>query len=649
MNPETATPLPRKDSFFGLHFDLHPQKTDVALGADLTEENIGRLLDRAKPDFVQYDCKGHAGYAGYPTKVGWPSPGIVKDSLAVWRKATKERGIGLYIHYSGVWDSAAVEHHPEWACINADGKPDPNATSLFGPYADELMIPQLKEVAAAYDLDGVWADGECWAARWDYSPAALAAWKEASGEEEAPKSRIEPHWKEWKRFQRERFERYLMHWVDALHAFNPRLQVTSNWMYTLHAPKPVRANIDYVSGDYSPMLSVDRARTEARYLANVGMPWDLMAWGFNTPPGLGQTLKTPIHLQQEASVVLMQGGGFQIYYQPTRSGYVSETIVQTAGEVADFCRARQAFSHKSVSVPQVALLHSAESHWDRSDAVHTPSGMEELEGALHILLENHYSVDIMTEDQLTPRLGEFPLVVIPQAHRLPEAFREALKAYAEDGGGLLILGWKPARLFEAELGIRLEGEPTATEAELDASAGVVNLNGAWQKVSLNGAEAFAYRYPTRDVRQGGEIAATTVTYGKGKIGAIFGPVATAFFNSHHPYLRRFVGDMTRMLFPDPDVSVDGPPTIDVALRRTKDGKLCLHLLNTSNVPHSDRYSHTDFIPTVGPIRVRLKMPEKPESVVWEPEKRAVEWSWEDGILTAAIPRLHVHGVLVTEG
>ncbi len=103
-----------------------------------------------RPDYVQYDCKGHAGYTGYPTQVGCPSPGIVRDSLELWRKITREHGVGLYIHYSRVWDAVAVEHHPEWARVDADGKPDECMTSTFGPYVEELMIPQLKEAAAAH-------------------------------------------------------------------------------------------------------------------------------------------------------------------------------------------------------------------------------------------------------------------------------------------------------------------------------------------------------------------------------------------------------------------------------------------------------------------------------------------------------------------
>ncbi|MBM3293479.1 MAG: hypothetical protein FJY82_03025 [Candidatus Aminicenantes bacterium] len=83
------SPLPRRDAFFSLHFDLHPNETDKALGTDVSEEMIARLLERVRPDDVQYDCKGHAGWAGDPTKVGWGAPGIRNDSLAVWRKVTR--------------------------------------------------------------------------------------------------------------------------------------------------------------------------------------------------------------------------------------------------------------------------------------------------------------------------------------------------------------------------------------------------------------------------------------------------------------------------------------------------------------------------------------------------------------------------------
>ena len=645
----TRRPLRRKDAFLGMHFDLHPQKTDTALGADVTEENIARLLARVRPDYVQYDCKGHAGYTGYPTKVGWASPGIVQDSLAIWRQVTREHGVGLFIHYSGVWDSVAVEHHPEWARVNADGQPDRNATSTFGPYVDELLIPQLKEVIGAYDLDGVWADGECWSAGLDYSPAALAAWQAETGYTEAPRDRSDPRWLEWKTFHRRQFERYLAHWVDAVHAWRPTVQLISNWMYTTFAPKPVEANVDALSGDYSPMLSVDRARVEARYLAGTGKPWDLMAWGFNWSEGVSQELKPPVALQQEAGVVLMAGGGFQVYYNPTRPGYIVEPIIETMGEVADFCRTRQKVSHHSTTVPQVALLLSTESQLDRSDAVFTPYGcMDELEGALHALLELHYSVDILAEHQLEPRLPEFGLVVVPDAHKLAGSFRQALLGYIEGGGRLLLLGEQCARLFAAELGVRLEGEPQEVPAELASPVGVGNANGRWQQVTPTTAEAVGFRHPTRDTRKDGEVAATVVGHGAGRIGAVHGPLCLAYFRSHHHALRRFIGDLVQRLYPDPDVRVEAPPCVDIALRRTVKGQLCLHLLNLAQAQRADRFLAADFVPPVGPVQVRLRVAEHPKRVRWVPDGGRLKWSWCGGWLELAIPQLHVHGVVVVE-
>jgi len=647
---EKKGPVARKDAFFGLHFDLHPQKTDTSLGAYITEENIFELLDRVRPDYIQYDCKGHAGYAGYPTKIGWPSPGIVKDSLAVWRKATKERAVELFIHYSGVWDSRAIEVHPEWARLDSQGRHDTNATSVFGPYADELLIPQLKEVTSAYDLDGLWVDGECWAAELDYSPASLEAWTKQTGYNAAPKDESEPHWLEWKMFHRQAFENYLNHWVDALHAFNPELQITSNWMYTTMAPKPVTARLDYLSGDYSPGLSLDRARVEARYLASTGMPWDLMAWGFDHGKEQMWSLKRPVHLRQEAAVVLMQGGGFQVYNNPTRGGYIIPEIIDQLANVADFCRERRALSHKSRSIPQVALLLSETSLWEKMDRVFSPwaGEFEELEGALHMLLELHYSVDILAEHQLISRLNEFPLVVIPDSPKLGPEFQEALAAYAGNGGSLLLLGEKCARLFEPMLGATLSGSPKEMTVELATPAGPVSVSGRWQEVSAATPEPIGFHHPTRDFRRDASPAATITDRGRGKVAAVFGPLATAFFHGHHPGIRQFIGAVCSELFPGPAATVEGPPTLDIALRRTADGRLSLHLLNRSNFPVPDRYNFIDFVPAVGPVKVKLTSATRPKNVIWMPEGSPLKWTWENGRLQTTIPAVHLHGILVVD-
>jgi hypothetical protein len=642
-------PFLRANAFFGLHFDLHPSDADTALGADVTDTMVGGLLDRIRPDYVQYDCKGHVGWAGYPTKVGWAAPGIKNDSLAVWRKATRTRGVGLFIHYSGVWDSLAITHHPDWARLDAQGKIDPQATSVFGGYKDGLLIPQLKEAVAAYDLDGVWVDGECWGARLDYSPAALAAWTRETGWADAPEKRDEPHWLEWKMFHRRAFEKYLASWVDALHAFRPSLQITSNWMYSSFAPKPLEANLDYLSGDYSPSLSVDRARVEARYFASTGKPWDLMAWGFDKNRDLSWSIKPAAQLMQEAAVVLMQGGGFQVYHTPTRTGFIAPAIVDQLEKVAAFCRARQAVSFKSKTVPQVALLDSSESYWDASDSIFSAgSELNGMEGALHALLELGYSVDILAEHHLQPRLAEFPLVVVPDSTKLTPEFRDALLRYAEGGGSLLLLGERCARLFAPALGATLDGRPKTVIAELATPAGPVSVDGRWQDVALTTARSAGSRFPTRDTRKDGTAAASFTAYGQGRIAAVYGPLADIYFRSHHPSIRAFIGGLVHELFPAPAVRIDGPPVLDVSLRTTAQGKLSVHLLNRSNLPLSDRFNFADYVTPVGPITVELKTARRPSRVILAPANTPLKWDWKDGVLRVAVPRVEIHEIVVVE-
>ena len=59
------------------------------------------------------------------------------------------------------------------------------------------------------------------------------------------------------------------------------------------------------------------------------------------------------------------------------------------------------------------------------------------------------------EHQLQPRLGEFPLAVVPDFHKLTSEFRKALTDYVEQGGNILFLGDKCARLLEPIFGVEL--------------------------------------------------------------------------------------------------------------------------------------------------------------------------------------------------
>ena len=447
--------MKRADAFLGIHFDFHAGDDCDRVGARTTSEMVETVIGKVRPDYIQIDCKGHRGCSSYPTKVGNPAPGFVGDPLRVWRDVTRKRGITLFMHYSGVWDDRAVRAHPQWAAINKDGKPYSRATSVYGPYVDKLMIPQLRELAGEYGVDGVWVDGDCWGTTLDYGQTAVREFCKQTGAESAPRKAGEPYWNQWMDFHRDGFRRYVRHYVDELKSSHPDFQVISNWAFSDHMPEPVSANVAGLSGDFSPDDSVNSARFAGRCLEDQGVPWDLMSWSFSRKT---RKQKPAAQLMQEASVVLAMGGGYQAYFKQDRDGAVRDLAeMDVMAKVAQFCRDRQVYCHRSVAVPQIALLYSTAGHYRESPRLFHwagSNGVAVLRKALTQILQNQCGVQIVSEHHLKGKMSKWPVIIVPGWKHLEPDFRDELAAYAKTGGRLLLIGPGPAKLFETELGTK---------------------------------------------------------------------------------------------------------------------------------------------------------------------------------------------------
>ncbi|MCE2834650.1 MAG: hypothetical protein LW694_09740 [Chitinophagaceae bacterium] len=132
--------LRRSESFFGVHFDLHATEDITDAGRTLTREMVDTFLRKVRPDFIQIDCKGHPGITSYPTKAGYHVKGFDKDPLRIFRDVTERHRVGLYMHYSGVWDGKVATARPEWAMVRANGEKNTQKISFFSPYLDSIVI-----------------------------------------------------------------------------------------------------------------------------------------------------------------------------------------------------------------------------------------------------------------------------------------------------------------------------------------------------------------------------------------------------------------------------------------------------------------------------------------------------------------------------
>lgn len=646
---EQAAPnrLKRAESFLGIHFDFHAGKDCTEIGKNTTREMVENIIDQVHPDYLQIDCKGHPGLSSYPTNVGHRAPGFVGDPLKVWREVTAERGVALYMHYSGVWDSEAVARHPDWAAVNADGKPNDRATSFYGPYAEKLLIPQLRELAGVYGVDGVWVDGECWASVPDFGEKSLAAFREATGITDVPRKSSDPHWFEFLEFNREAFRKYLRHYIAEVKQTNPEFQICSNWAYTDHMPEPVSAPLDFLSGDYSPDDSVNSARLSARYLARQGVPWDLMAWSFSRKArdAGGSAQKTAVQLMREAAVVLALGGGFQAYYKQKRDGSIFDEQMPVMAEVARFCRARQAICHHAEQVPQIALLFSTPAHYRKATGLFSRE-LSRIRGALQALLESQQSVEVLGEHHLAGRLAQYPLIVIPEWEYFEPKFRDALVEYVRGGGNLVVIGPQAAALFQAELGVTAEAPPAEQPRHLFHAEGQVATRGLTQAVKPGDeAQAFGVLRATAEANSAQQPAATIAPLGKGRIAAVWFDFGRGYLAGRSPVARQFLADLVRELFAEPIVEVKGSGDVDVVVNRSG-GKLAVNLINMSG-PHQTA-GILDSIAPVGPLEVSIRRAEQPAKVSLEPGGKPLEFDYRDGQIRLTLPQLEIHDIVAVE-
>ncbi len=665
--------LRRSESFLGLHFDFHAREEDKEVGANINRDVVGGILERVRPDYVQCDCKGHPGVSSYPTKVGFAAPGLVGDILRVWRDVTAERGVALYVHYSGIYDIKAVQLHPDWARVDEQGEADGQIASVYGPYAEELLIPQLKELIDEYDIDGVWVDGDCWAVDRDYGPVALEAYRSAGFASSPPRLSIgtappwsirradmpmisqglvmEPSLVQFSEVQREGFRQYLRRYVDELHKHRPSFQIASNWAFTSFMPEPVTADVDYVSGDSATVFGSD-LRLDPRFLVRQGKPWDIMTWTFvgHGPQSANpaSSTKSVPQLCHEAAMIISLGGGYQSYTNQRAIGDGFDSQLELVAAVGEFCRQRQERCHRADLVPQVALLHSSTAFYKTAPKLFDSLGqLNALLGTLNCLLDSQHVVEILLEHQVGDLIDGYPLVVVPEWQALPGTLVGRLLGYVENGGRLLITGARALVAFEEPLGIVRVSEPQdGAVFWLDSRGRVFGHRGDRTEYRITGSgRPYGRLFPNQYDSATYLPAAVITKFGEGIIAGVPFDFGQRYLDGSTSGARNWIKDLCHELFPNPTVEVTGTGLVDVVLA-AKGGALIVHLINMAGQQRNPLVDVFDEIPALGPFQVKVLCDSEPGAVRLEPDVVLPHYAFADGVLTVDVPKLAIHSMVV---
>lgn len=658
----------RKHAFWGLHSDFHATPDFGTQGTNLREEDIREVCALLRPDYWQIDTKGHPGWASYPTELGNAMPEFACNTLEIWRRATAAEDVALFTHYSGVVDENFCAKHPEEAVMRPDGTRSKKAVRTNGNYADMLLIPQLSEMAEKYGTNGAWVDGDCWGVEIDYHPDTVAEFEAETGIKLNGKPPVSPedeHFEAYVEFQRVLYRRYLKKYVDAIHTKFPDYEIASNWMYSDHSPEKITTDVDFLSGDFPPWNCANWARYAGRALAGQGLPWDLMAWGMRSgsdkKPDLLYVHTT--QLLQDAAVTISIGGGFQLVVHQYCDGSPRVPQFRKLKPLADFMHARREFCCHGKLLHQAAMLLSSYDQY-KAPIPYNRDNCELRVGMTALLCDAGQSLEVLSEHNLIPNADKFGMICVPEVVRgiAPETVN-ALLAYAENGGSLLLCGENVCRIF-AVAGAPVSVEkPAPDPVERPVVQCVRTHDGELQRYfTLDGTEFGAVMNPatvTSTAENSETVAslcyneraerlpfAVIAPYGKGKIAAIGANLGYEYFVGAQYLHRELIKSIAEKLY-TPKAKIESALGNCELSCLIVDGKLTLQLTNLNGNHSNDNCSTENFIPPL--LDVCVSIEGAPSKLTLQPEGKDVDFEVKNGRAYFSVPRIDVHCVVaVTE-
>ncbi len=663
----------RNDCFFGLHNDFHAVPMEnLVVGETLKEQDIRDICENIKPDFIQIDCKGHPGWASYPTAFNNAMPHFKGDPLKLWRKVTAEYGIGLYVHFSGVYDVKYCAEHPEERALKASGK-YADSVRPDSKYWDDFFIPQISELITKYNIDGIWIDGDCWAVKADYHPETIEKFEKETGIDlkgHDPKTKDDPYFKEYLDFTRRQFRDTLRHYVDVLHKKFPDFQICSNWAFSDHMPEEVCADVDFLSGDLNPYQSFNSARYAARMISQHNVHWDLMAWNFRhcVYSSGGSAPKHPTQIMQEAAAVISMGGGFQDYVMQFNDGSPNITQIKNLTALSQFLKERKPYCFGGTPVCQAAVLVPSFDRYHEMTVPFSREGMEKYVGLVSLLCDSGVSTQTVLESTMIKNIHAFPLIIVPELYYgLSEETFRYLKEYVTNGGNLCIIGSKTAKLFsEHGFGFTAEyynEQPDAINTAylenghtseaggsnympyyftLDNKAFGLTLGGCKVSTDQNNSDVVGTLHTSQ--RGDGIPFANRFDFEKGTISVIAIDLGTQYYTGAQ-YLHKELIKNTVLKQFDPLAKIESVVGTLEIMCLTKNERLLLQLVN-ANGNHNNAASLTeDQIPPVVDIVLSVKCEKAPQTILLQPEGKDLPFDFKNGRAYVTIPRVDIHNVV----
>ncbi len=668
-----------------LHLDCHLPEFPPTAFKNFDARAFVDQLEKGRVNLVALFAKCHFGNSYYNTKAGHKHQRLPQDLLMETACECRMRGIKTLAYYSLCWDKRAWDENPAWRFIDAEGRTfgedRPWGTLCMNtPYKDELVIPQLAEIAIGYPVDGFFldipmpyiGDNLCFCA------FCRRRWKVEYDIDLTPSLPRDLR----ARLAMRTLVSYLQEIRDLIASTDPALVICMNDVGTSEVSLPVKELCEIGVWEAQPRPGDYLGQSyAARVARNDILDSQVMTVRFYQSWG-DMTLKPTPQLTTEFAAMIGNGvvasAGDQVNVDGTLQAPVYDAFSQAFGFVADreeVLAGAESVRHAVVLLPvpdpELPLGFAL------GEARTGQQGPAPWRGAHQLLVESHIQVDLLYS-VLAEDLHRFPILILPEPGAYQPGMHERLRRYVADGGTLVAVGKSLLQggqfHLEDVFGIRYL-EPLsfdiahflpAEEVRGETAEIPLQVRGQVYKVRREGAQelaaliypvaqhqppgrAFRSPPPPDDARSPFSFA-TLHRYGEGQAIYIAASLFEIYWRTHHHWLRQFVEAVLRYADPTLPYEIEASGRVEANLMR-KGSDLLLNLIHYAP-GHQGRPGAIAGIERVDPLRdiacaVRCR---KPERVVCEPQGQKLPFSYEEGICRFVVPELEYLAIVrICEG
>jgi hypothetical protein len=428
-----------------------PQPPIVPLGKmDIREYK--EFFRESGIDSLMVYCKDHWGVTYYDSKVpgAQKHAGVKGDWIRTVRDACAEMGIEFTAYYCIEYDEGAARRFPEWRVQKADGSPlirdDLYAKWSLNCYNTgyrEYALAQLEEIVSGYHPDSLFLD--IFGASLCYCPACRKKFEEDYGYP-LPETQegLIAHQKDVKESLDKKAEDFYIEMRDRLKKIDPSLAITIN--FSCHYPDQIRSLLDY---QYSEPLMKDNWYSSAYARDTAVGQYPMLA------PGEASQVYNYDSAEQyitDLSSIAAQGCRVGMYSGSQHiDGTLDHEEARRLGSVyRELKKLEPWISQERTPVKGIGILQSDVSKLIpdedfKADAIlrmkkRSPH-ITAILGAMMACEMAKIPYSILPEHSVSPEsLKDYACVIVPEVYTVLPSVKEALSAYAKQGGKLIISG-----------------------------------------------------------------------------------------------------------------------------------------------------------------------------------------------------------------